>query len=394
MTENRKEQYRTVTEFLAGVKVAKSFNAEPRFLAELSATLWRMRADFARYLRLSSAGSVLFQVTSAVILAGFVYAALRSFDLPLPKIVVLVFLFMRVAPRFSGLQGDIEQILTNLPAFFAMLRIKELCDREREEFDREIRPPLALRRELRLEQVGFRYDDRSDHAIRDVSILIPAGSVTAIIGPSGSGKSTVADILMGLLEPQEGRMRVDGLVLDLENRRRWRDGVAYVPQEVFLLHDTIAANLRLGFPAASEPEIWEALRAANASDFVERLPEKLATVIGDRGQRLSGGERQRLALARALLRRPQLLILDEATSALDWEHQSLIAQSIEGLRGSMTVVTIAHRLSMISFADSIVALERGVVVEVGDYRSLIEREGSRLSDMAAGERAAGGTGKS
>ena len=189
-------------------------------------------------------------------------------------------------------------------------------------------------------------------------------------------------------------MRVDGLVLDLENRRRWRDSVAYVPQEVFLLHDTIAANLRLGLPAASEQEIWEALRAANASDFVERLPEKLSTVIGDRGQRLSGGERQRLALARALLRRPQLLILDEATSALDWEHQSLIARSIEALRGSMTVVTIAHRLSMISFADSVVALERGVVVEAGDYRSLIEHEGSRLSHMAAGERAASGTGKS
>ena len=394
MTENHKEQYRTVTEFLAGVKVAKSFNAEPRFLAELSATLWRMRADFARYMRLSLAGSVLFQVSTAVVLAGFSYAALRWFDLPLPKIVVLVFLFMRVAPRFSALQSDIEQILTNLPAFFAMLRIKELCDREREEVKKEIRPPLALRRELRLEQVGFRYDDRSDHAIRDVSIIIPAGSVTAIIGPSGSGKSTVADILMGLLEPQEGTVRVDGLVLDLENRRRWRDGVAYVPQEVFLLHDTIAANLRIGFPAASEPQILEALRAANASEFVDRLPGEAV----DRHRRSGPATvRGRAPAARAgacsspAPAAPHPRRSDErarlGTSKPDRAlHRSFARLDDRGHHCSSSVDDLL-------FADSVVALERGVVVEAGDYRSLIEHEGSRLSHMAAGERAASGTGR-
>jgi ATP-binding cassette subfamily C protein len=152
------------------------------------------------------------------------------------------------------------------------------------------------------------------------------------------------------------------------------------------LHDTIAANLRLASPAASDKQIWEALRLANADGFVERLPEALGTVVGDRGLRLSGGERQRLSLARALMRRPQLLILDEATSALDWEHQSMIARSIEGLRGSMTIITIAHRLSMIAFADRVVALEGGAVVEAGDYATLIGATGSRLSQMAAGER--------
>jgi ATP-binding cassette subfamily C protein len=194
---------------------------------------------------------------------------------------------------------------------------------------------------------------------------------------------------MGLLEPLEGTVSVDGDTLDAENRRRWRDCVAYVPQEIFLLHDTIASNLRLAAPAASEEMLWDALRSANADGFVERLPQRLETVIGDRGLRLSGGERQRLSLARALLRHPQLLILDEATSALDWEHQSLIARSIEALRGSMTVVTIAHRLSMISFADRIVALEDGAVVEAGDYEALIGAAGSRLSHMAAGERGSG-----
>jgi ATP-binding cassette subfamily C protein len=161
--------------------------------------------------------------------------------------------------------------------------------------------------------------------------------------------------------------------------------VAYVPQDVFLLHDTIAANLRLAAPQASDEELWAALRSAHGADFVERLELKLDTVVGDRGVRLSGGERQRIALARALLRKPSLLILDEATSALDWQNQSLIAKSIDGLRGSMTILTIAHRPSMIAFADWVVAIETGRIVEVGQYQRLKAKAGSRLSKMLSGE---------
>jgi ATP-binding cassette subfamily C protein len=163
--------------------------------------------------------------------------------------------------------------------------------------------------------------------------------------------------------------------------------VAYVPQDVFLLHDAIAANLRLAAPQASDEALWLALRAAHASDFVERLELRLGTVVGDRGIRLSGGERQRIALALALLRKPSLLILDEATSALDWPNQSLIARSIDGLRGTMTILTIAHRPSMIAFADRVVALENGRIVEVGQYQRLKEKSGRRLSRMLSGEQA-------
>ncbi|TIS53366.1 MAG: ABC transporter ATP-binding protein, partial [Mesorhizobium sp.] len=171
----------------------------------------------------------------------------------------------------------------------------------------------------------------------------------------------------------------------------WRDQVAYVPQDVFLLHDTIAANLRLAAPQSGDEELWAALRKAHAADFVERLDRRLETVVGDRGVRLSGGERQRIALARALLRKPSLLILDEATSALDWQNQSLIAQSIEELRGQMTILTIAHRPSMIAFADWVVAIESGRIVEVGQYQRLKARSGSRLARMLSGERAELGT---
>jgi len=316
----------------------------------------------------------------------------------LPEIVVFVFLFMRVLPRFTALQGDLQETLVNLPAFHAMEEMRAACDREREEPGAQDHGAPSLRREARFDEVSFRYTgDGATNVLSDISFTVPAGEITALIGPSGSGKTTIADVLMGLLEPDEGTVAVDGSILDEGNRRRWRDRVAYVPQESFLLHDTIAANLRFAAPDASEAAMWEALRGAQAESFVARMPDRLQTVVGDRGLRLSGGERQRIALARALLRRPQLLILDEATSALDWENQALIARSIEELRGSMTIVTIAHRPSMIAFADWVVALEDGKVVETGSYERLMHAAGSRLARLVAGEgaspRAAAGVGR-
>jgi ATP-binding cassette, subfamily C, bacterial len=308
--------------------------------------------------------------------------------LALTHLIVLVFVFMRILPRFTALQSDVQEMLVNLPAFDAMREMRAACEREREPPTPQDTAPPTLHREIRLSEVTFNYNEEdSGDVIGSVSFTVPARRITAIIGPSGSGKSTLADILMGLLEPISGEITIDGVLLDETIRRSWRGEVAYVPQEVFLLHDTIEANLRLSAPDASETGLWEALRVAQAEAFVKRLPDGMRTVVGDRGARLSGGERQRIALARALIRRPQLLILDEATSALDWENQTMIARSIEELRGSMTIITIAHRLSMIAFADWIVALEEGQVVEAGSYESLISVAQSRLSRLVAGERA-------
>jgi ATP-binding cassette subfamily C protein len=293
---------------------------------------------------------------------------------------------MRVSPRIMALQNHIQLVLANLSAFDVMKRMQDNCDREREYLGARNQVAPSLLHEACFVGVTFRYaGETTDAVLTDLSFTIPARQITALIGPSGSGKSTVADLLMGLLEPDSGTIVVDGLLLDESNRRGWRDHLAYVPQDVFLLHDTIAANFRLSAADASESMMWDALRAANAHAFVERLPERLQTVVGDRGLRLSGGERQRIALARALIRNPQLLILDEATSALDADNQALIANAIGLLRGSMTILTIAHRPSMIAFADWVVALEHGKVVESGRYDELIRHAGSRLTRLVAGE---------
>ncbi|MEW6629425.1 MAG: ABC transporter ATP-binding protein [Pseudomonadota bacterium] len=387
LTSNRQDQYRTVSEFLGGIKVAKSLNVEASYFAELRATLDKMKADNIAYVRNSTLGTALFQVASVVGLSLFIYIALVRFHLSLAEIVVLLLVFMRVAPRFLDIQIQAQQVLINIPAYTSMRSLQARFDAEREpaQGDAGQSARLSLDTGLNIRNISFAYGGKP--VISDVTFGLPAGKVTALIGPSGSGKSTIADMLLGLLEPSGGRILADGIEITALNRRAWRDQVAYVPQDVFLLHDTLAANLRLAAPRASEDELWAALRKAHAADFVERLDLRLETVVGDRGVRLSGGERQRVALARALLRKPSLLILDEATSALDWQNQSLIAQSIDGLRGQMTILTIAHRPSMIAFADWVVAIEDGRVVEVGQYQRLKAKAGSRLARMLSGEQA-------
>jgi ATP-binding cassette subfamily C protein len=199
-----------------------------------------------------------------------------------------------------------------------------------------------------------------------------------VVGPSGAGKSTLADLILGLIAPVRGRILVDERPLTPDRIPAWREHVGYVAQETFLFHDTVRANLQWARPGASDAAIRAALAAAAATEMVDRLPRGLDTVLGDRGERLSGGERQRLALARALLRQPALLVLDEATSHLDSENERRIQAAIEQLHRHVTILVITHRLSTVRLADVIHVVEDGRIVESGDWDSLLSREKGRF----------------
>jgi ATP-binding cassette subfamily C protein len=192
------------------------------------------------------------------------------------------------------------------------------------------------------------------------------------MGPSGAGKSTLADVLMGLLTLDSGGLRVDGTEISGHRRMAWRRSVAYVPQEVFLFHDSIRNNLAWGKQDASEADMVAALGRA-AAEFVFDLPNGLDTVVGDGGVRLSGGERQRIALARALLKKPSLIILDEATSALDMDNEARVRRAIEGLHGDLTVVIIGHRLPTLEHADQVVRLDQGRIAACGTWDAVGSR---------------------
>jgi ATP-binding cassette subfamily C protein len=300
---------------------------------------------------------------------------------PTAQLLLLLFLFARLVPRLTTVYERARVLATTLPAFAAVVAMEERCLAAAAPAAGRAQA-IDLTERIAFEHVTFDYrDDRRSPAVRDVTFTLEAGATTAIVGPSGSGKSTLADLLMGLLTPSEGRIVVDGAALDAGRVDAWRDQIGYVAQEAFLFHESVRANLLWAKPDASEGEIWHALRLASADEFVRALPHGLDTVVGDRGVLVSGGERQRLSLARALVRRPALLILDEATSSLDSENEARIQQAIDQLHQQMTIVIITHRLSTIRGADTIHVVDRGRLVESGTWADLIARRTSRFREL-------------
>jgi ATP-binding cassette subfamily C protein len=386
-TANKRDQYRTVSEYLGGLKTAKIHGAEAAYRARLAANLDKVHAEAVGYMRLTSLGTIISQLVSALAVAVLVYAGVAMLGMALPQLVAFLLLLMRIAPRFTTLQTGLQQLLGEVTVFSEIQRFRAECAA-----DAEPPPPCPLAlpprlaEAIRIEGVRYAYPGGDGRpAIAELDLIIPARRITALVGPSGSGKSTTADLVCGLLTPQAGTIRIDKTPLTPETTRLWRRAIAYVPQEHFLVPGTIAANLRLACPQASEPELWRALEGAGAAEFVRTLPAGLDTVLGENGSSLSGGQRQRIALARALVMQPQLLVLDEATSAMDWESQAAFARTVAALRGRTTVLVIAHRLSMVAAADNVIALNAGRVVEVGGFADLSRGSGP-VSRLVSAER--------
>lgn len=385
LSYRRIEQYRIVSEFVTGLKAAKAVNSERLYSDLLDNSLQGIRKDALTFMKIHTLGGLIFQVAAASGLATFAYLALGPLGLNYGATIALILLFIRAAPQVTSVQGSWQDLNASIPAATAMYRLHSQSMQNQEEKVLEHKRIPELTNKIEFRNVSYVYPGNYTPTLDDVGFVIPVNEITAIIGPSGSGKTTIADVLMGLLEPTGGTIVIDGTELTSENRRLWRDSISYVAQDSFLIHDTLAANLAFGQTDLTEEDMWAALKTASAADFVSGLERGLQTVVGDRGLRLSGGERQRITLARALLRRPQLLILDEATSALDWENQAIIAKAINDLRGKVTVVTIAHRPSLISFADWVVALRDGNVVETGPYAQIASSSGSYLAQVIRSE---------
>ena len=240
--------------------------------------------------------------------------------------------------------------------------------------------------EIAFENVNFSYGDQS--TLKDISLTIPAGKTVAFVGSTGSGKSTLVKLLLRFYTPQSGHILLDGQKSDQINLQDLRRVIGYVAQDSFLTDGTIAENIAYGMSNASDEAIYDAARAAEALEFIEKLPLGFATRIGERGQKLSGGQRQRLALARAILKNPPVLILDEATSAVDNETEAAIQRSLDVISRNRTTIIIAHRLSTIRNADLICVLENGKITESGTHQTLLQNQGmyAALWKLQTGER--------
>lgn len=367
--------YAAIAEHLGGMKTAKSYGAENRHIQTFAALTDQVRQTYITTVRSQAEVKYWFDVGTVLALSVILYVSIEVLAMPVAAVLLLLFLFSRIMPRISGIQQTYQSFIALLPAFISVMEMQARCDAAAEPVA-QTTERIELQDAIRFERVSFAYEQTP--VIRDLNLTIRAGQFTAIAGPSGAGKSTVADLVIGLVRPNEGHVLVDETPLGPERIAAWRSQIGYVAQDTFLFHDTVRANLLWACPDASDEDIHEALRLAGAEEFVSRLPEAMETILGDRAVRLSGGERQRLALARALLRKPALLILDEATSHLDFENEKRIQQAIEGLRGRMTILFITHRLSAIRGADVIYVLEQGRFVESGNWNDLMADETGRF----------------
>jgi ATP-binding cassette, subfamily C, bacterial len=384
--------YSAAIEHLAGMKTTKSYGAEERNIRLFSGLADRVAQMQLKSLQNYAETGFWFTVGSMVILSSIVYVSFNILELPAAAFLLLLFLFNRMIPLFNAIQQNFQQYLNALPAFERVMEIEARCETEPEPMIRQGKAEVfELRDSVRFEGISFSYgSEEKTSAVRDLTFAIEGGQTTAIVGPSGAGKSTVADLALGLIAPDEGRILVDGKQLVSEQLKSWRNRIGYVAQDTFMFNDTVRANLLWASPDATEADIVRALELS-AGEFVFELPDGINTVLGDRGMRLSGGERQRLALARALLRNPSLLILDEATSALDSENELRIQDAIEKLHGHMTILVITHRLSSIRGADVIHVLERGRLVESGDWDTLLDRRDSRFGALCRAQGIGGTT---
>lgn len=360
---------------LSGITTIKSFVTEKYETNRIAEESEAYRQSNRKAIALSSAFVPLIRI---IILIGFTATLLiggmdaANGRLSVGTYSVLVFLTQRLLWPLTRLGETLDQYQR---AMASTNRVMNLLDTPIAIHSGHVSLPVAsVRGEVELQNVTFAYNGRNP-VIKNLSLHIPAGKTIAIVGSTGSGKSTLVKLLLRLYEIKSGTITLDGIELRDLNFRDLRSCIGLVSQDVFLFHGTVAENIAYGSPDATEAEVIEAAKIAEAHDFIMQLPESYDTIVGERGQKLSGGQRQRIAIARAVLKNPPILILDEATSAVDNETEAAIQRSLERITANRTTIAIAHRLSTVRNADCIYVMEYGKLVEQGRHEQLLAKRG-------------------
>jgi len=354
----------TASQFLNGLKLALSQDLQGAFVTEFQETLRALTTRQIRNIRQQSGTRTVLTTFSALVGAVVVMVGYGVLHLEAAVLIAFLLVIARMSGPAMQVQQGFQQLAQGLPAYETIVQLLT-----------ELRP-MAPARDVAghdvpggpivLDRVSFLHphtDDSDLHGVREASLRIPSGTFIGIAGTSGAGKTTLADLLVGLLQPQNGRILVGGSPLDETMLASWRAQLSYISQDPFLFHDSVRRNLRWARPAASEPDMWDALTLAGADEIVRRMAGGLDAVVGERGSLVSGGERQRIALARALLRQPRLLVMDEATNAIDVDGERALLERLLAIRPRPTIVMIAHRAESLALCDDVLRMEDGRLLE-------------------------------
>jgi ATP-binding cassette subfamily C protein len=349
-----KEMHSIIQEHIASLKLVKSYRKEKEHIEIFEEKNYASENQSLSFTKMSGKTKLFFEILAALIITIYIYFAIVILNIAVAEILLLIIIFARLLPKVSKIVSNYQQLLNITPAFEYTLDIFNQLEAQKVSWHQEKNQEILLDEKIEFRSIYFSYED--NQVLTDLSFSIQANKTTLILGSSGVGKSTIIDLILGLYQPLEGVIMIDNLKLNTLNQDNWKDQIAYVQQDAFLFHQSILENLLWVKPKASPEEIELALNQAGAFEFVQKLPKGLDTIVGSRGTNLSGGERQRIALARALLRQPQLLILDEATNAVDDKNEMLIKKALNKLHGTMTIIIVAHRSKLIDLADHMIKL--------------------------------------
>jgi len=365
-------------ETLDGMKLIRAYGRESYEQHRFDLASRAVSQGFLKLDRISGLVHPLSEILTVALLLGILLTTAMLAPGQTAVSVAFLLLLYRLQPRIK--QIDVDRVA--LDSFSGSVEeVRSLLDETDKPYMRSgTRMPASIEKEIIFDSVSLSYDSSKGAALKQVTCSINIGETTAIVGPSGAGKSSLINLICRFYDPSAGRLLIDGVALPELDLAWWRNQIAVVSQEVYLFNASVTENITYGKLDATREELVEAARKAHALEFIEELPEGFETVLGDRGFRLSGGQRQRLALARAFIRDPQILILDEATNSLDLISEEVVQDALEQFGRNRTVLVIAHRVSTIEHADKIIVLDSGKVVESGTVTQLLAADGlfSRL----------------
>ncbi len=368
-----KMRFKVVSESMSGIKDLKLLGREKTLLSRFGALALEYGRARALGMTIETAPKYFLESIAfggIVMIVLYLLAVKHDFSQVIPFLALYAFAGYRLMPSLQVIYKHSVGVRTNIPVLNALYQ--DLCTQENIVYPMEVKA-LSFVDNITLQDVSFQYENTDKCILQHINLMIKHNTTVGFVGETGAGKTTVVDVILGLLEPTEGEVSVDGVMINPVTVRAWQKNIGYVSQSIFLLDDSILCNIAYGVPYEDiqVARVIDAARLANISEFIDTLKDSYQTIVGERGVRLSGGQRQRIGIARALYRDPALLILDEATSALDNATEDVILKSIQALAHQKTIVVIAHRLTTIRACDVIYVLEKGCVVGCGTYEVLL-----------------------